>query len=329
MRLILDAEIRPETVVRLRALSSELDVVDVTGDPAFSATTLADPEVEVLIGARAPTDLARVPRLRWLHVRSACVDHLAADPPWRKGLLVTNAKGVYAVPIGEYVSGMVLRIHQPAAAWSRDQAAHHWPPGEPPMVTIVRGRTAVVAGYGSLGREVARQLSALGMRIIAVKPRPDVRHDASFRVPGTGDPDGSIPDRIVGDGELLGVVPEADVLVLTMPLTDASRGIVGREVIAALPPQAWLINVSRGALVDEPALLEALRAGRLAGAVLDVFGEEPLPPDSPWWDAPNVIVTPHASGHTLRFFDELVIENVRRYLAGEPLLNPVDPERGY
>jgi phosphoglycerate dehydrogenase-like enzyme len=119
------------------------------------------------------------------------------------------------------------------------------------------------------------------------------------------------------------------VLVLTMPLTDASREIVGRAELAALPARAWLINVSRGPLVDEAALLDALRAGRLAGAVLDVFGEEPLPPDSPWWEAPNVIVTPHASGHTLRFFDELVIENVRRYLAGEPLLNPVDPERGY
>jgi phosphoglycerate dehydrogenase-like enzyme len=329
MRLILDAEIRPETVTRLRALSPDLDVFDVTGDPTFDAGALVDPEVEVLIGSGPPSDLAGVPKLRWLQVRSAGVDHLVADPPWRKGLVVTNAKGVYAVPIGEYVSGMVLRVHQPAATWSHDQAAHHWPPGHPPMVSIIRGRTAVVAGYGSLGREVARQLSALGMRIIAVKPRPEVRADASFRVPGTGDPEGSIPDRIVGDGALEEVAGEADVLVLTMPLTDATRGIVGRDVIAALPRHAWLINVSRGALVDEPALLDALREGRLAGAVLDVFGEEPLPPDSPWWDAPNVIVTPHASGHTLRFFDELVLENVRRYLAGEPLLNPVDPERGY
>ena len=329
MRLILDAEIRPDTVVRLRALSADLEVVDVTSDPDFDARSLVDPDVEVLIGSRPPDDLAGVPRLRWLQIRSAGVDHLVADPPWRKGLMVTNAKGVYAVPIGEYVSGMVLRVHQPAATWSRDQAAHHWPPGHPPMATIVRGRTAVVAGYGSLGREVARQLSGLGMRIIAVKPRPEVRVDESFRVPGTGDPDGSIPDRIVGDGELGEVVRDADVLVLTMPLTDATRGIVGREVIDALPAHAWLINVSRGALVDEPALLDALRAGRLAGAVLDVFGEEPLPADSPWWEAPNVIVTPHASGHTLRFFDELVLENVRRYLAGEPLLNPVDPERGY
>lgn len=329
MRLIIDADVQPGTIERLRALSPDLEVVDRTGDPTFDVRTLTDPDVEVLIGGRAPGDLGRVPSLRWLQVRSAGVDHMTADPPWRKGLLVTNAKGVYAVPIGEYVSGMVLRVHQPAAAWSAAQAAHRWPSGEPPLIDPVRGKTALIAGYGSIGREVARQLAALGMRIVAIKPHPDARPDASYRVPGTGDPDGSIPERILGDDGLLDAAREADVLVLTMPLTDASRGVIGREVLAALPPRAWLINVSRGALVDEPALLEALRAGRLAGAVLDVFGEEPLPADSPWWDAPNVIVTPHASGHTLRFFDELVVENVRRYLAGEPLLNPVDPERGY
>lgn len=329
MRLILDADIQPETIERLRALSPELDVVDVTGDHSFDVETLSDRDVEIIVGSRAPSDLSRVPSLRWLQVRSAGVDHMAADPPWHKGLLVTNAKGVYAIPIAEYVSGMILRVHQPAAAWSADQTAHRWPPGEPPLISVIRGKTAVIAGYGSIGREVARQLSMMGMPIIAVKPRPEMRHDPSFRVPGTGDPDGSIPDRIVGDADLLEAVRSADVLVVTMPLTDASRGIIGREVLAAMPATAWLINVSRGALVDEPALLEALRTGRLAGAVLDVFSQEPLPPDSPWWEAPNVIVTPHASGVTLRFFDELVVENVRRYLGGEPLLNPVDPERGY
>lgn len=329
MRLILDADLRPETIERLQALSPDLEVVDRTGDAAFDVATLADPDVEALVSWRAPDDLGRVPTLRWLQVRSAGVDHMTAEAPWRKGLVVTNAKGVYAVPIGEYVSGMILRVHQPAAAWSADQEAHRWPTGKPQLIDPVRGKTAVIAGYGSIGREVARQLSALGMRIVAIKPRPDVRDDPSYRVPGTGDPDGSIPDRIVGDDGLIEAIREADVLILTMPLTDASRGIIGREVLAALPRHAWLINVSRGALVDEPALLEALRASRLAGAVLDVFGEEPLPPNSPWWDAPNVVVTPHASGHTLRFFDDLVVENVRRYLAGEPLLNPVDPERGY
>jgi phosphoglycerate dehydrogenase-like enzyme len=327
MRLLLDAEIRPETVERLRALSPDVDVVNVSGDDAFDVEGLTDPHVEILIGSRAPSDLTRVPSLRWLQLRSAGVDHLAADPPWNKGLLVTNARGVYSIPIGEYVTGMVLRVHQPAA-WAADQSAHRWPP-DSPLISVVRGTTAVIVGYGSIGREVARQLSALGMRILAVKPRPEVRDDIAFRVPGTGDPDGSIPERIVGVEELTETVRAADVLVLTMPLTDASRGIIDAGVLAALPPSAWLINVSRGALVDEAALLDALRGERLAGAVLDVFGQEPLPSDSPWWEAPNVIVTPHASGVTLRFFDELVVENVRRYLAGESLLNQVDPERGY
>jgi phosphoglycerate dehydrogenase-like enzyme len=167
------------------------------------------------------------------------------------------------------------------------------------------------------------------MRIIAVKPRPDLRHDTAYRVPGTGDPDGSIPERIVDVAELTTTVADADALILTLPLTEDSRGIVSAGVLAAMPPSSWLINVSRGAIVDEPALFDALRGGRLAGAVLDVFGQEPLPADSPWWDAPNVIVTPHSSGMTHRFYDELLVENVRRYLAGEPLLNQVDPERGY
>jgi len=330
MRLILDAEIRPDTVARLRALSADLDVVDVTGDPAFAPRALVDPDVEVIIGSRPPDDLGGVPKLRWIQVRSAGVNHLAADPPWRHGIAVTNARGVYSIPIGEYVTGMVLRVHQPLETWSADQLAHRWPDDDDlQLVSIVRGKTAVIAGYGSIGREVGRQLAALGLHIIAVKPRPEVRVDTSFRVPGTGDPDGSIPDRIVGDGELVAVAREADVLVVTMPLTEATRGVISRAVIDALPERAWFVNVARGALVDEDALLEALRDGRIAGAILDVFGEEPLPPDSPWWDAPRVIVTPHASGHTLRFFDELVVENVRRYLAGEPLLNPVDPERGY
>src|SRR3954465_3681651 len=246
MRLILDAEIRPETVERLRTLSPDLDVVDVTSDPAFVPGELRDPEVEVIVGSRPPDDLGGVPKLRWLQVRSAGVDHMAADPPWRHGITVTNAKGVYAVPIGEYVTGMVLRVHQPVGVWSADQAAHRWPPdgAAPALISIVRGKTAVIAGYGSIGREVARQLSALGLRIIAVKPRPDVRIDTSFRVPGTGDPDGSIPERIVGEEELAAVAREADLLVVTMPLTEATRGIIDRTVIEALPERAWFCNIA-------------------------------------------------------------------------------------
>jgi len=320
---------QPESVARLRALSPTLEVVDVSADAEFDFDALADPALEVIVGRRAPSDLSRVPRLRWLQVGSAGVDHLAADPPWKQGLLVTNARGVFAVPMGEYVSGAILRINQPLARWAADQASHHWPVDDEPVAAIARGRTAVLVGYGSIGREVARQLAALGLRILAVKPRPDLRVDTSYRVPGTGDPAGTIPERIVGVDALVEVAGEADYLVLTLPLTAASRHIVGPAVLAALPATAWLINVSRGGLVDEPALLDALRGGRLAGAVLDVVDDEPLPPDSPLWDVPNVMISPHVSGATSQFRDDLVIENARRYLAGEPLLNPVDPERGY
>jgi phosphoglycerate dehydrogenase-like enzyme len=330
MRLLLDVVLRPASLSRLRALSDDLDIVDVGSDPDFRIADLVDPEVEAIVSYRVPADLAGVPRLRWLQVRSAGVDHLAAAPPWQKEIVVTNARGVFAIPMGEYVSGAILRINQPVATWAADQARHHWPRGEgEPLATIARGKTAIIVGYGSIGREVARQLAALGLRIIAVKPRPEVRIDSAYRVPGTGDPDGTIPERIVGVELLPEVAAEADYLVLTLPLTDASRALVDRRILAALPRRAWLINVSRGGLVDEAALVEALRTGRLAGAILDVVGHEPLPADSPLWDVPNLTISPHVSGATLEFFDELVIENVRRWLAGEPLLNRVDPERGY
>ena len=317
MRLLLASTLhRPDTVERLRALSPDLDVVDAHGDPISISTPYADPEVEVIVGSRAPSDLSNVPRLKWLQVRSAGVDHLTADPPWDKGVIVTNGRGVYAVPIGEYVSGMVLRIFQPSGFWAADQAAHRWRDfAENRLATIVRGKTAVMVGYGSIGREVARQLAALGLRILAVKPRPDVRGDDGYRVPGTGDPDGTIPERIVGVEGLRDVVSEADLLILTMPLTRPRPASLDGPIIAALPQRAWLDRRSRGPLVDEPALIEALQSRRLAGAVLDVFAVEPLPAAGDV-GPPNVIITPHVSGATHQFLDDLVIENVRRSSPG-------------
>src|SRR5262249_18720241 len=142
--------------------------------------------------------------------RSAGVDHLAADPPWRHGIVTTNARGVYAIPIAEYVTGMVLRARQPHG-WAEGQAAHHWPE-DAPLIAVLRGSTALVVGYGSIGREIARQLSALGVRIVAAKARPEKRRDDGYRVPGTGDPDGSIPERIVGLDRLVDEARTADLL---------------------------------------------------------------------------------------------------------------------
>ena len=296
---------------------------------------LVDDRLEVLFAGRAPADLRRTPRLRWLQVGSAGVDHLLADPPWSRGLIVTNGRGVFGPAIAQYVLAAVLRVNEHVDERRGLQEDHTWPdPGDEAAVTgrLARGQTAVVVGYGGVGREVARLLQAVGMRIIAVKARPELLEDQGYRVPGTGDPGGTIPERIAGLDALAEVVPAAAFVVLTVPLTDTSRGLFGAGLIAALGPQAWLINIGRGPVVDEPALAGALHDGRIGGAVLDVFGTEPLPSDSPFWRLPNTVVTPHVSGGdagSVAIIADLFIENLRRYARGGPLLNVVDGARQY
>jgi phosphoglycerate dehydrogenase-like enzyme len=164
MRLLLSARLQPASIDRLRALSPSLDVVDVSADDAFEIDALADPTVEIIVGRRAPADLTRVPGLRWLQVGSAGVDHLSADPPWSNGILVTNGRGVFAVPIGEYVSGAILRINAPIDRWASGQRSHQWPIDDEPVATVVRGQTAVLIGYGSICRVARLARSACGCR---------------------------------------------------------------------------------------------------------------------------------------------------------------------
>jgi phosphoglycerate dehydrogenase-like enzyme len=169
------------------------------------------------------------------------------------------------------------------------------------------------------------------MRVVAVKARPDQRAFHGFAEPGTGDPDGSLPEAIVGTDRLAEVVAGADWVVISLPITDATRHLVDAAVLDAMPEDAWLVNVGRGAVVDEDALVAALHAGAIGGAVLDVFSEEPLPAEHPLWSAPNTVLTPHISGGPNRFdvLAGLVGENLRRLLAGERLVNETTLARGY
>jgi len=181
----------------------------------------------------------------------------------------------------------------------------------------LRDRTLLVLGVGSIGREVARLAGAFGMHTIGIKRTPgEVAH----------------VDEVHPPERLRELLPHADAVVVTLPSTAATRGLVDRETIALLPPHAVLVNVGRGAVVDEEALVEALRVGRLAGAALDVFAEEPLPPESPLWDLPNVFVSPHSASNVAaengRIVD-LFQENIRRYLEAQPLLNLLDKEQLY
>jgi phosphoglycerate dehydrogenase-like enzyme len=322
----------PEHLARMREAAGdgfELVSLDPVDPAALDAAV--GPGCVAMVAQRRPTAGTATPDLRWHQALSAGVEHLLGPEPWPHGVTLTNAKGVYAVPIAQYVLAAILRIHERPAARDALQAARTWPdPVDPFVGRPVRGQTLVVVGYGGIGREIARVAAALGMRILAVTANPDRRTSEAPLVAGTGDPDGTIPERIVGLDGLGAALAEADVVSLSVPLTPASRGLIDAAALARMRDDAWIINTGRGAVIDEPALLAALHAGRLGGAVLDVFAEEPLPPDSPWWDAPNTIITPHVSGaDSPGPLSEVVVRNLERFRDGRPLINVVDVTRGY
>jgi phosphoglycerate dehydrogenase-like enzyme len=321
----------------IAAVDPRIDLVAEGEDTQAWASALEDPELEVLFSNQLPEDLGRVPKLRWLHTASAGLDSVIAQDPWSRGITVTNGSGVHAVHMGEYVMGAVLLwserlearlAHHAAGRWDRETAATTLPGRR------LRGRTAVVVGYGSLGREVGRLLHAFGVRIIAVKADPTTLADRGWREPGTGDPEGALPERFEGPADLRAVVAEADIVVLTLPATPRTTHIVDAGVLGAMRRASLLVNVGRGALIDQAALIEALAADRGLTAVLDVTDPEPLPDDSPLWRLPGVLVTPHISAlgeiamlwHTHAL---LCAENLRRYVAREPLVNVTSPTAGY
>ncbi len=265
--------------------------------------------------ARFREILAAAPRARWIHTISAGVENLVEELAGRDGVILTNNSGAYDAPIAEFVLALALAAAKQLPQHGRNQRERRW--DDAARHVELRGATMVVVGMGSIGGEVARLAAAIGMRVIGVRR-------SGGTAPGV--------ERVVGPDRLVEVAREADYLAIAAPLTPATRGLVSRDVIAALPRHAWVINIARGAIVDEAALLEAVRDRRIGGAALDVFTEEPLPADSPWWGLDNVIVTPHHSSSSPRVRDRtyaLIEENVRRWRASEPLLNVVDRHRWY
>ncbi len=253
--------------------------------------------------------------LEWIHVTASGVDTLLFDALRRSDVVVTNAHGVFDRPIAEYVLGAVLG-HAKDSRRSLDlQREHRWLHRE---TRTIAGQTALVVGTGAIGRAIARLLTAAGLEV-----------RGAGRVARTGDPD--LGD-VIASSDLASYAGWADHLVLAAPLTDATRGLVGAEVLAAMKPDAQLVNVARGPMVDVDALVEALRAGRIGAATLDVFETEPLPADSPLWNTPGLTVTAHMSGDVVGWRDTLArqfADNAQRWLAGEPLQNVVDKDLGY
>jgi phosphoglycerate dehydrogenase-like enzyme len=294
---------------------------DSPADEAEVARAL--PEADVVVGwAVTPENFASARRLRWIQVTAAGVGSLLFPALIESPVVVTNGRGLHAVAMAEHTLGVMLafvrRLHLARDA----QAARRWAQEElyadGTGFSELGGTTMGLVGFGAVGRAIAERASLLGVEVLVVR-----RHPVS--APGPAREQWG-PERLP---ELLG---RSDWIVLAAPLTGETRGLIDREALTRVRPGAVLINLGRGKLVEETAVIEALVAGRLAGVALDVFAEEPLPSASPLWSMPQAIVTPHVSGFGPRYWErsvELVRRNLRAYLSGAPLENVVDKRAGY
>lgn len=283
------------------------------------------PGPEILLCKRPPRNLADLPNLRLIQISTVGYEHLRdfgfADRPVR----VCNARGIFDTAIGEWCLAMMINLIRDLRGMLRNQQHAVWDRADH-FQEEVRGRVVGLWGYGGIGRETARLAKMLGMTV-HVMTRQGVRpRTNTFAEPGSGDPEGKLPDRVFFPEQKREFLGELDFLVLALPHTRESDGLIGREELRLLSRQAFLLNPARGPIVQEEALLEALRTHRLAGAALDTHFCYPLPADHPLWRFPNVILTPHISGaDRSRLFApriaELFAQNVERYLTGQPLLN--------
>ena len=289
--------------------------------------------VDAFFGELPEGDLTRAPQLRWIARAGAGVEDVDLAALTARGVTLTNSSGLHASSMGEYCIGALLFLSQHHAVRLEAQRRHEWD-ASGGFAAPLRGLTLAVLGYGSIGREVARLAEALGMRVLAVKLRPEERGDEGFRLEGTGDAEGRIPERIVGLDGLDDVLRRADAVVISLPLTPRTRSLIGSAELAVMKPSAWIVNVGRGPMISEAALVEALRAGRLGGAYLDVFDEEPPPADHAYWDTPNLFISPHVAGVNSyeRYWQDMGVlleTNARRFVDRRPLLNAIDPARAY
>ena len=282
-------------------------------DPAAFDGFLRD--AEVLVASHPPVrDLGRrAPRLRWIQCTSAGVEPLLPHLP--AGVRLTNASGVHGPKGGEYAMTALLMLNHRVPEYVAQQRRAEW---RQRFAATIAGKTVVVVGVGEIGAEVARLARRFGLRVLGVRRtgRPHAAVDETYR-----------------PRDFARILPRADFLVVTTPLTTETRGLIGRAELDRLRPHAGIVNLGRAAVIDYVALREKLLRGELAGAVLDVFEPEPLPPDSPLWSTPNLIISPHcavddAVSYVPRCLD-IFFANLRRYLAGRPLRNLVDPTLGY
>jgi glyoxylate/hydroxypyruvate reductase A len=294
-------------------LSGRFELVTVPLDRDPPDDVLA--RCEALLAWRPPPDLARrAPKLRWIQSLTAGVEQWLASPDLPPAAVLTCARGTHRVQMPENILGALFLVTKQLGGITLDQRERRW---RRRVNDTLAGKTLGVLGLGAIGRELARKAAALEMRVIGTRRDP-------APVPFVA--------QVHGPDGMEAVLAEADFVVLLLPSTPETRGIVNRKTLSRMKPTAWLLNFGRGDLVVDADLVEAAAARRIGGAVLDVFATEPLPPDSPLWTTEGIVVLPHVGGlHPGRdvIVAELFADNLRRFAAGEPLREVVDPRRGY
>ena len=267
-------------------------------------------------------ELAQAPKLKWVHTSAVAVETLCLPELFARNIAVSNTRGVQAIPIAEHVMAVTLALAKQIPFVIENQQQSRWAQNEfvgERLPWLLHGRTLGLVGVGTIGSEIAKRAEAFGMRVIALRRRPAY---------------GTIGhvERVYGKEELDLFLGQCHVLAICAPLTPETHSLIGETQFAQLPKGALVINVGRAKIIDTEALIEALRSGHLGGASLDVFPQEPLPPDHALWKTPNVILTPHTSGFRKGHWDEVVElfgDNLERWLRGEPLKYRIEPELGY
>jgi len=311
----------PWFAARLRKEFPALEVVHLAGYERVE-DHLRDSEIIFAFSLR-PEQFRLAPRLRWIHAPSAAVHQLMFPELVNSDVVLTNAREVHGPVVAEHVIALIFALAKKIPQTARLQQKHLWGQdaiwNDGPRPREVAGATVGLIGLGSIGRNVARMASALGMRVIAVREHPEKEK-----------PEGVA--AVYALAQINDLLAQSAYVVVAAPLTDATRGLMNADRLAAMREDAYLINVGRGPQVDEAALADALRNHHIAGAALDVFEHEPLPPESPLWELENILITPHTAGLTENLWQRhyaLFSENLRRYLDAQPLLFVVDKQKGY
>lgn len=334
IHLLLTVPFPAAHIERLQAISPRLKI---TSRPTSDAETLADDllqETEILYTSSALPDPDLVPNLRWIQIHYTGVDHILGNPLLGSDLMITTMSGVAAPQLAELSLMFMLALSHRLLEILHSTPEERWAPGRLKRYQPqeLRGSTVGIVGYGSVGREIARLCKASGAKVLATKRDLKLLTDDGYTLEGLGDPDAEIPERLYPPQALRSMVSLCDFVIVTLPLTGKTKGIYDEAVFEAMKPSAYLIDISRGGIVDHGALVEALNLERLAGAALDVYPIEPLPESSPLWEMENVILTPHIGGASPDYLEQAVLlfsMNIQRYLSEMPLMNIYDPSREY